>query len=124
VTLPTCAVPVMHVMFTYYLPAEGRYTVGWGKSGFSGPLAIVDDFTTLSVDRGVHVVAVNPAAEAQQLQQAADQRADRQAVAAGATPIRVRLPIGGKQFKLEKILAMPHDQLYFEVEYSGWEAAR
>jgi hypothetical protein len=124
VALPSCAVPVMHVMFTYYLPVEGRYTVGWGKSGFSGPLSLVDQFTTLLVDRGVRTVAVDTAAEAQQLQQAADQRVDQQAVEAGATPIRVRLPIGGKQFKLEKILAMPHDALYFEVEYSGWEAAK
>jgi hypothetical protein len=45
---------------------------------------------------------------------------DAEAKAAGATPIRVRLPVDGKLFKLEKILALPNDVLFVDVEYSGW----
>ena len=62
--------------------------------------------------------------QAMQMQQAFDQRLSAQAKAAGATPIRVRLPINGRLFKLEKILALPADQLYFETEYSNWEVAQ
>ena len=46
-----------------------------------------------------------------------------EAQAAGVTPIRVRLPINGKIFKLEKILALPGDNLYFDVVYSDWKSA-
>ena len=49
---------------------------------------------------------------------------ENEARAAGVTPIRVRLPIDGKLFKLEKILALPGDDLYFDLEYGGWKAAR
>jgi hypothetical protein len=58
------------------------------------------------------------------MQQEADQQVDLRAKAAGATPIRVRLPLHGKQFKLEKILALPGDQLWFEVTYRGWKAGQ
>ncbi len=123
VDLPTCAVPAMHVMFTYYLPAEGKYTVGWGKSGFTGPMVLVEQFTTMSTGPGPRVVRRDAAKQAQQLQKQVDAQVDRRARAAGATPIRVRLPIGGTKFMLEKILALPKDKLYFEVTYSGWKVA-
>ena len=55
------------------------------------------------------------------MQKAFDVQVDTRARAAGATPIRVRLPINGKLFKLEKILALPNDKLFFELKYSGWE---
>jgi hypothetical protein len=58
------------------------------------------------------------------MQQEVDVRVDTEAKRAGATPIRVRLPINGKLFKLEKILVLPQDQVWFEVEYSGWQAAK
>ena len=123
VDLPTCAVPAMHVMFTYYLPAEGKYTVGWGKSGFTGPMALVEEFTTMSTGAGPKVVIRDEAKQAQQLQQEVDAQVDQRARESGATPIRVRLPIGGTMFMLEKILALPKDKLYFEVTYSGWKVA-
>ena len=45
------------------------------------------------------------------------------AKAAGATPIRVRLPVNGQLFKLEKILALPQDKLFFGVAYREWKPA-
>jgi len=123
VELPTVDAPAMHVMFSYYLPAEGKYTVGWGRSGFSGPLRIVEEFTSLAAGQGPQVVAVDAQAQAVQMEEQMQTRVDQQARAAGATPIRVRLPINGQLFKLEKILALPQDALWFEVSYRGWEPA-
>jgi hypothetical protein len=126
VTLPTCTsgVPVMQVMYSYYLPADGKYTVGWGKSGFSGPMQLVDKFSEISTGPGVAVVKANVAAQVEQMQQQVDVQVDTQARRAGATPIRVRLPINGKLFMLERILVLPGDQLWFDVEYSGWKPAK
>jgi len=124
VVLPICAVPVMHVMYSYYLPADGDYTVGWGASGFSGPLRVVPQFAALTSGPTAEAIRVNAEAQAQQMQQQADVRVDAEAKAVGATPIRVRLPLNGKLFKLEKILALPQDQLWFEVQYSGWKPAK
>ena len=42
----------------------------------------------------------------------------------GGTRFKVRLPINGKQFSLEKILALPGDPLFFDVEYSGWDETK
>jgi len=123
VGLPTVDAPVMHLMFNYYLPAEGRYTVGWGRSGFKGRLRVVEEFTSLATGRGRGVVQRDAAKQAAQMQQEVQARVDRRAREAGATPIRVRLPINGKLFKLEKILALPQDDLWFEVTYRGWEPA-
>ena len=53
----------------------------------------------------------------------ANQRADSQARATGVTPIRVKLPLHGTRFRLEKILALPGDALWFKVNYSGWKPA-
>ena len=120
VELPTCGVPAIHVMYNYYLPVEGEYTVGWGKSGFSGALRLVESFTSLSSGPGAEVIRRNVAAQAAQMQKSFDRKVDAQATAAGVTPIRVRLPINGKLFKLEKILAMPKDRLFFQVQYRDW----
>ena len=124
VELPVCAEPVVHVMYSYYVPAEGKYTVGWGESGFSGPLQVVEEFTSLATGATRQVVRVDAAKQAQQMQKDFDARVDAQAKAAGATPIRVRLPINGKLFKLEKILVLPNDRLYFDLRYSGWKVPK
>ena len=58
------------------------------------------------------------------MQKQFDRRVDARLKATGATPIRVRLPIKGKLFRLQKILALPGDKLYFQVEYSGWKVAK
>jgi hypothetical protein len=124
VELPTVDAPAMHVMFNYYLPAEGKYTIGlFGASGFSGPLRTVEQFTSLAAVPGRQVVQVDAQAQAVQLEQQVQARVDEQARAAGATPIRVRLPITGQLFRLEKILALPKDALWFEVSYRGWKPA-
>ena len=124
VDLPVCEVPVMHVMYNLYLPAEGRYTKGWGASAFGGPVQVVEAFASMSTSAGVAVIASKPAQQAAQMQKRFNQRVDAQARAEGATPIRVSLPVKGTHFKLQKILALPGDKLWFEVVYSGWKVAR
>ena len=128
VDLPGLDVPTMHTMFNCYLPAEGDYTVPEGlfgrKNAFSGPLRPVAEFASMTTDKGAEVQQRDAAKQVAQMQQQMDVRADTEAKAAGAAPIRVRLPIDGKLWKLEKILALPDDKLYFEVQYSGWQAAK
>jgi len=125
VDLPKCDAPIMHVMTSFYLPSEGAYK-SWlfGESGFTGPLRIVKDFASMATGPTREVVVVDAAKQAVQLEQQAQTRADTQARAAGATPIRVRLPINGRLFRLEKILALPKDELWFEVRYRGWETPK
>ena len=124
VELPVCGVPSMHVMYSFYLPAEGRYTVGWGDSGFSGPLRRVKNFTAMRAGAGAEVVRRDVAGQVTALQKQVDQRVAAAAVKAGATPIRVRLPIDGTLFRLEKILALPQDRLYLDVQYRDWKVAK
>jgi hypothetical protein len=116
----------MQVMFEYYLPAKGDYTVSVGLFGselaFSGPLRVVDAFTTLSGP--TPAIKVDVAQQALQMEQQFNARVDADARTTGATPIRVQLPINGRLFRLEKILALPQDKLWFEVKYKGWESAR
>lgn len=121
IELPVSSAPQMHVMCNAYLPKEGKYTAGWGRSGFSGPMRIVEEFTALATGPGAEVIRRNAQAQVQQMKTQVDKRVDAQARAAGATPIRVRLPINGEQFKLERILALPDDVLWFEVRYRGWD---
>ena len=128
VNLPTLHVPIMHVMCDYYLPAEGVYEVkgGWlakGRSGFSGTLERVNEFVRLTVKDGSVPVPAAPGKKLAALQRKMDKQTAARARAAGATPIRVELPINGRRFKLQRILALPNDPLYFEVQYSGWKPA-
>jgi len=118
-------VPVMHVMFNYYLPKEGTYTVPSGlfgsRSGLSGTLRVVEEFTKLATGPGSAVIERNAGAQVKAMQKQFAQRADAQAAAAGAAPIRVRLPLDGKLFKLEKILVLPEDELVIRVQYRDWK---
>jgi hypothetical protein len=120
--------PTMHVMVNYYAPGEGRYGRPGGlfapaQSGFSGTLRLVEKFATMATDRA-EVVAVEPNKQAQAMQQQFEAKMEAEAKATGASPIRVRLPVEGRLFKLEKILALPKDNLFFDVEYSDWNAAK
>ena len=124
VELPTVDAPAMHVMVSYYLPAEGRYRGGWGKSAFSGPMRQVEEFTSLATGPEAQVVRRDAAQQVAQMQKQVESRIDAQARKAGATPIRVRLPINGTLFKFEKILALQRDPLWFQVAYSGWKPAK
>ena len=114
----------MHVMFNYYLPPRASTpssgVFGAAKSGFSGPLRVVKDFAALTAGPGADGRHRRGQARSQQMQQQFDVRVDTEAKAAGATPIRVRLPIDGKLFKLEKILALPEEKLFFELQYQNW----
>ena len=126
VTLPTVTVPVLHVMMSYYLPPEGKYGTGGGlfsepKPAFAGTLNLVDEFTSLSAGPRAEVIAANAEAQANRMQQEYDQQVAQRAKTAGAEPIRVKLPLNGKQFKLEKILALPGDRLTVRVNYSNWK---
>ena len=123
VDIPTVDAPVMHVMYNYYLPTEGRYRTWLGGSTFSGPLRLVDSFTSLATAPGRQVVQIDAAGQAQQMEEQVNVQVERQAKAAGAEPIRVRLPLNGRLFKLEKVLALPQDELWFGLYYRGWEPA-
>lgn len=123
VELPTLSVPLMQVMYTYDLPPEGYYPPLAHAPGFKGRLRPVQEFAMLaSAERG-RVVYQDANAAAAQLQQQLDQRIQAQVRETGATPIRVRLPINGKQYKFERILVLPGDKLWFEMTYSNWKAA-
>lgn len=128
VDIPSLDVPVMHAMYSYYAPAEGNYTVSAGlfarRPGFAGPLQVVGEFTPLSTSSGGRVTAVPAQQAPQQMEKQVQARLEAEALKAGATPIRVELPVNGKLFKLEKILALPGDDLWFQVSYSGWKVAR
>lgn len=128
VSFPGLDNPVMHVMVNYYAPAEGRYGQAGGlfaaaKSGFSGPLNLVKDFASMVTDRDV-ISKVNMPQQAQAMQQQFEAKMEQKAKEAGVTPIRVRLPLEGQLFKLEKILALQNDEIYFQVEYSDWKSAK
>ncbi len=129
VELPELDTPAMHVMVNYYAPKEGRYGKGGGlfgapESGFSGTLRLVEEFTRMAAERGGRVVMLDAGKQAGAMQRQFDAKMTSSAMAAGVTPIRVQLPIDGTLFKLEKILTLPGDDLYFDVEYSDWKAAK
>jgi hypothetical protein len=124
VELPSCNVPSLHVMFSLYAPTEGSYTIGWGESGFSGPMTVVESFASMAAATGRRVVTINAEKDSQQMQQTMNVRVDAEARAAGAAPIRVTLPVNGKLFRLEKILVLPGDKLFFDLKYSGWKVAK
>ena len=123
VELPLVDAPVMHDMVSCYLPAEGRYRGGWGKTAFKGPMKQVEEFTSLATGPQAQIIRRDAARQVAQMQQQVEQRVDAQAKRAGSTPIRVRLPVNGKLYKFEKILALPKDPLWFQVAYSGWKPA-
>lgn len=119
IALPRAAEPITHLMVSLYLPKEGKYTKGWSSEpAVSGPLTVVDEFRRLTGVVGQPQVGGEQAAQA--LQAAAQNRADARATAAGATPIRVDLPLDGTLVRLEKILVLD-EPLTIDVEYSGWD---
>ena len=121
VELPTLAVPAMQVMYTYYLPAEGIYPPSVVKSLFKGTLHPVESFATLASTTRGKIVYDDSNAAGQELQSQMDQRVQTEAAAAGSSAIRVRLPLNGKQYYFERILALPSDKLWFEFNYSNWQ---
>lgn len=100
VTLPACAEPVMHMTAQLYVPNEGRY------DDFDGSLRPVTAFTPI----GGKAVAVDANA-AQALQMTCTPPA------AGASPIEVQLPVSGKVYLFEKILAVK-DAQWFSYSFS------
>ena len=120
VDLPGLTVPLMHVMYTYYLPAEGHYPLMYNPALSKGRLRAVKQFAMLAAGDHGQAVRYNNRA-AQQMQQQVDRRFQAEVRSVGATPIRVRLPINGKQFRFERILVLPGDKLWFEMSYSNWK---
>jgi hypothetical protein len=119
IELPRAGEPVTHFMVNLYLPKEGTYTKAWSSDpAIEGPLTPVKEFRQLMGVMGRPKVQAEKAAKA--LQAAAQVQADTRATAAGATPIRVNLPIDGQLFRLEKILVLD-EPLFIDVTYSGWD---
>ncbi len=119
IELPRAAEPVTHFMVNLYLPKEGKYTKGWGnEAAITGPLTVVKAFRQLM--GAVGEPGQKAEVEAEALQEAAQMQADTQTTVAGATPIRVNLPVDGQLFRLEKILVLD-EPLFMDVEYTGWE---
>ena len=119
VELPRASEPVTHLMVNLYLPKEGKYTKGWsGDPAIEGSLNVVKEFSKLTGAPEAAPVDAQGAAVA--LQQMAQQQAAAMVTAAGATPIRVNLPLDGQLFRLEKVLVLG-EPLSINVQYSGWE---
>ncbi|HUS44873.1 MAG TPA: hypothetical protein VM219_02420 [Phycisphaerae bacterium] len=116
ITLPQASEPITHLMVNLYLPKEGKYTKPWSSEpAIEGPLTVVKQFRSLFGAAGAE-----PEKAAAALQQQAAARAEAATAAAGATPIRVHLPIDGRLFRLEKILVLD-EALFIRVRYSGWK---
>jgi hypothetical protein len=119
IELPRASEPVTHLMVNLYLPKEGKYTRPWSSEAWlDGPLTVVKEFRRLMGIPDQPPIDAQVAANA--IQAAAQAQADAAATHAGATPIRVNLPIDGQLFRLEKILVLD-DPLFIDVHYSGWE---
>jgi hypothetical protein len=119
IELPRASEPVTHLMVNLYLPKEGKYTRPWSSEPWlEGPLTPVKEFRRLM---GIpEQPPIDAQAAANAIQAAAQAQADAVVTHAGATPIRVNLPIDGQLFRLEKILVLD-DPLFIDVHYSGWE---
>jgi hypothetical protein len=119
IELPRASEPITHLMVNLYLPKEGKYTHGWGNEPWiEGSLTLVKEFRKLTGAPDAPVVDAQAAANA--MQQLAQAQADQATSAAGATPIRVNLPLDGQLFRLEKVLVLD-EPLSIDVHYSGWE---
>ena len=110
IELPAVDVPITHMMWDLYLPAEGKYD----KKSFSGPMKLVDQYLDIKTGKPV----LETAQQAQVLQQQVVQRVEEEAKAAGVTPIRVELPLNGQVFHLEKILVL-QEPLWVELDYTN-----
>jgi len=109
VALPVCSEPITHVMYSVYLPENGRYE-GWG-----GNMTKVAAFT--QIGRAPSSAASGVAqGDVDQLSKIVQQQVEKEAVAAGVTPIHVQLPIIGRPFLLEKVLVLG-DTLSYEYRY-------
>jgi hypothetical protein len=119
IQLPRASEPITHLMVNVYLPREGKYTRPWSSEPWiEGPLTAVKEFRQLMGGPGQPPVDAQATVSA--IQAAAQAKADATTAAAGATPIRVNLPIDGQLFRLEKILVLD-EPLFVDVHYSGWE---
>jgi hypothetical protein len=117
--LPRASEPITHLMVNLYLPKEGKYTKGWGNApSIESSLTVVEKFRRLI--GAPEAPAVDASVAANAIQQAAQAQVDAVTAASGGTPIRVNLPLDGKQFMLEKVLVLD-ELLTVDVQYSGWE---
>jgi len=116
IDLPRASDPVTHLMVQLYLPDEGKYR----KRDFKGPLRVVDKFSSIASAPRPPEQQVEAAQQAKALQAQFTRQMEKEAVAAGVTPIRVQLPVRGKLFRLEKILALD-EELWVDFKYSKWK---
>jgi hypothetical protein len=116
---PRASEPVTHLMVNLYLPKEGKYTKAWSSEpSIEGTLTVVKEFRKLMGAPEAPPVDAQGAAVA--LQQMAQQQQAATVTAAGATPIRVNLPLDGQLFRLEKVLVLD-EPVSADVKYSGWD---
>jgi len=119
IELPRASEPITHLMVNLYVPKEGKYMKAWSSEPWiEGPLTVVKEFRQLMGGPGQPPVDAQAAVNA--IQAAAQAQVEAATTAAGATPIRVNLPIDGQLFRLEKILVLD-EPLFVDVRYSGWE---
>jgi len=119
IELPRASEPITHLMVNLYVPKEGKYMRPWSSEPWiEGPLTVVKEFRQLMGGPGQPPVDAQVAVNA--IQAAAQAQVEAATAAAGATPIRVNLPIDGQLFRLEKILVLD-EPLFIDVHYSGWE---
>jgi len=109
-TLPKPDVPTTYVGWTVYAPDEAKVKADKAD----GTLRYVPQ---LSRPLGA-VQALEVAAQAPAQQRSAGRQADAGALGDGAAPVRVRLPLEGKPYFFEKLLALDED-LEVGFDYKG-----
>lgn len=108
--LPAADVPTTYVGWTVYAPAEAKVNADKAE----GTVAYVEQ---LSRPLGaVQVMEIQSQAAVQQ--RAANVQADSGALGDGAAPVRVRLPLEGRPYFFEKLLALD-EELTVAFDYKG-----
>lgn len=108
--LPKADVPTTYVGWTVYAPSEAKVKADKAD----GTLRYVPQ---LSRPLG-SVAALEVQAQAPQQRQSANVQADAGALGDGAAPVRVRLPLEGRPYFFEKLLALDED-LEVAFDYKG-----
>jgi hypothetical protein len=109
-TLPKPDVPTTYVGWTVYAPEQAKVRADKAE----GTLRYVE---RLSRPLGA-VQALEVQAQAPQQRDSANVQADAGALGDGAAPVRVRLPLEGRAYFFEKLLALD-ESLWIEFDYKG-----
>ncbi len=107
VELPVSSAPIMNLMVTLHVPAEGRF------EDFAGTLRRVEEFSSPQY-AVVNHLNINDSAVAN-IRQIAEEKL--QVPHGGRSDIEVQLPLSGKVYRMEKILVIK-DKQWFSYKYS------